>query len=194
MAATKATSNNTANVSVGGGVLGGYLFSAPMGTPLPTDIETKLDDAFEVLGFVSEDGIVETEESDAENLSDMNGTTVVSSQGARAETWKITVIEIKRGTMEMMHGSGNVTDEEGLIVVKHNALPKDQRSYVMELVLRDNRRWRKVIPNGITTALGDLTINKTTIVGREVTITGLGDEEGNTCIDYIQSTETEAAE
>ena len=35
--------NNQANVSAGKGVKGGYIFSAPVGTALPTDIKSKLD-------------------------------------------------------------------------------------------------------------------------------------------------------
>ena len=65
MAKTKATANNQENVSAGKGVKGGYIFSAPVDTPLPTDIKTKLDEAFCVLGFISEDGYVETIDEDS---------------------------------------------------------------------------------------------------------------------------------
>ena len=50
MANTVATSNNVNNVSSAKGVAGGYIFSAPVGTTLPTDIKTTLDPAFKVLG------------------------------------------------------------------------------------------------------------------------------------------------
>ena len=52
----ESTTNNQANVSAGKGVKGGYIFSAPVGTTLPTDIDTELDEAFKCLGFISEDG------------------------------------------------------------------------------------------------------------------------------------------
>lgn len=58
----EATTNNAANVSAGKGVKGGYLFMAPVGTTLPTDAKSKLDPTFKTLGFVSEDGFVESVE------------------------------------------------------------------------------------------------------------------------------------
>ena len=73
MAKTVATSNNTDNVSSAKGVKGGYIFRAPVGTDLPTDIKTPLDPAFKVLGFISEDGYVESLETDSEDIVDMNG-------------------------------------------------------------------------------------------------------------------------
>lgn len=73
MAKTVTTSNNTDNVSSAKGVKGGYIFRAPVGTDLPTDINTPLDHAFKVLGFISEDGYVESLETDSEDIVDMNG-------------------------------------------------------------------------------------------------------------------------
>ena len=55
----ESNTNNQANVSSAKGVKGGYIFSAPVGTTLPTDIKTSLDTAFKCLGFISEDGYVE---------------------------------------------------------------------------------------------------------------------------------------
>ena len=65
--------NNQANVSAGKGVKGGYIFSAPVGTALPTDIKSKLDPAFKCLGFISEDGYVEDIDEDSDDIVDMNG-------------------------------------------------------------------------------------------------------------------------
>ena len=65
----EATTNNTANVSAGKGVKGGYIYSAPVGTVLPTDLDTKLDNAFKVLGFISEDGITISVEEDSATSS-----------------------------------------------------------------------------------------------------------------------------
>lgn len=47
----ESNTNNQANVSAAKGVKGGYIFSAPVGTELPTDIKTKLGPAFKCLGF-----------------------------------------------------------------------------------------------------------------------------------------------
>ena len=49
--------NDVANVSTTRGVKGGYVFRAPLGTPLPTDIRTPLNpDVWVNIGFVASDG------------------------------------------------------------------------------------------------------------------------------------------
>ena len=87
--------NNQENVSSAKGVKGGYIFSAPVGTALPTDIKTKLDPAFKCLGFISEDGYVETVDEDSDDLVDMNGDVMDSTNSNRVETAQLTLAEIK---------------------------------------------------------------------------------------------------
>ena len=193
MANTVATSNNTKNVSSAKGVKGGYIFTAPVGTTLPTDIDTDLDPAFKVLGFISEDGYVETLESDSEDIVDMNGDLMDSPTTSRVESAQFTLAEIKAETLKVQYGEDNVTDVDGIITVKHNGNSVTTRVYVLELVLKDGRRWRKVVPLGQSAELDDLTIAVAELCARALTIKYLTDENGNTCYDYIESTETDAA-
>lgn len=186
----EATANNVANVSAGKGVKGGYVFSAPVGTDLPTDIETKLDAAFKVLGFVSEDGYTESVDASSEDIVDMNGDLIDSPTSSRIEAGQVTFAEIKAETLKRQYGEGNVTDEDGIITVKHNADSASSFSYVLELVLKNGRRWRKVVPIGQSSELDDLTIAASELCQRALTIKYLTDDDGNTCYDYIESTET----
>lgn len=82
----EANGNNQANVSSAKGVKGGYIFSAPDGTALPTDIKTPLDPAFKCLGFISEDGYVETVDEDSDDIPDMNGDIMDSTNSNRVES------------------------------------------------------------------------------------------------------------
>lgn len=41
-----------ANVTTAKPKIGGAVYSAPLGTALPTDATTKLDDAFKALGYI----------------------------------------------------------------------------------------------------------------------------------------------
>ena len=186
----EATANTTANVSAAKGVKGGYIFSAPVGTELPTDIETNLNEAFKVLGFISEDGYVESIEEDSNDLVDMNGDLMDSSNSGRVESAEVTLAEIKAETLKRQYGAENVTDADGVITVKHNSNSHGSFSYVLELLLKDGRRWRKVVPVGQSSELGELTIASTELCQRPLTIKYLTDEQGNTCYDYIESTET----
>lgn len=186
----EATANATANVSAAKGVKGGYIFSAPVGTELPTDIETNLNEAFKVLGFISEDGYVESVEEDSNDIVDMNGDLMDSSNSGRVESAEVTLAEIKAETLKRQYGAENVTDADGVITVKHNSNSHGSFSYVLELLLKDGRRWRKVVPVGQSSELGELTIASTELCQRPLTIKYLTDEQGNTCYDYIESTET----
>lgn len=193
MANTASTTNNTDNVSSAKGVKGGYIFSAPVGTKLPTDIKTALAPDFLVLGFISEDGYVESEESDSEDIVDMNGDLMDSPKTSRVESGQFTLAEIKADTLKVQYGESNVTDANGIITVKHNSDSDCVRSYVLELLLKNGRRWRKVIPKGQSSELDDLTIAVSELCARALTMKYLTDEQGNTCYDYIESTETQAA-
>ncbi len=188
----ESTTNNSANVSAGKGVKGGYIFSAPVGTELPEDIETALDPAFKCLGFISEDGYVESVSEDSNDIPDMNGDLMDSSNSNRVESAQVTFAEIKAETLKRQYGDKNVVDENGIITVKHNSDSHPTFPYVLELVLKNGRRWRKVVPLGQSSELDDLTIASSELCQRPITIKYLTDEDGNTCYDYIESTETEA--
>lgn len=189
------TANETANVSVGKGLKGGYLFSAPVGTTLPVKYDTKaedLDEAFVNLGYVSEDGISNAIDQDSENYPDMNGDTIESASSTYTETMVFTLVEQKKDTLAEEYGQQNVTDTAGQITAKHNSDPKEQRSYVLLLVLKDGRRQTTVVPKGQVTEVGEKQYVSTDLVGRELTVTCYPNETGDCVIDYIQSTETSA--
>lgn len=190
---TTATTNQSGNVSAGKGVKGGYIFSAPIGTTLPTDISSTLDQGFKVLGFISEDGFVETIEEDSDDIVDMNGDVMETTNSNRAESATLTLAEIKADTLKAQYGKDNVTDENGIITVKHNSDSHSEFAYVLELVLKNGRRWRKVIPRAKTTELGDMTVASSELCQREMTIKYQTDDDGNTSYDYIESTETIAS-
>lgn len=187
------TSNSTDNVSSTKGVRGGYIFVAPTGTALPTDYSTALPTAYKCLGFISEDGYVETVDSDSEDLVDMNGDLMDSPQTSRVESAQLTLAEIKAMTLKLMYGDENVTDKAGVITVKHNGNSNGTWVVVLDLLLKNNRKWRKVVPLFQCSELDDLTLAVGELAARALTAKYLTDGDGNTCYDYIQSTETNAA-
>lgn len=165
--------NNTANVSAGKGLAGGYFFSAPIGTEAPTDIETPLDGAFENIGFVSEDGIVFSTESDTEDLVDMNGDTMDTTRSTYSETYTVTFAEVNPAAQKILYGDANVKetgtpgDGEMTVHVKGDDAP--HRINVFEGVLKNGRRWRRVIHDTKVNEMGDLTVASSELFGREAT-------------------------
>lgn len=188
--------NDPKDVSTVRGVKGGYMFVAPYGTKLPTDYSTALDDAFVNVGFVSSDGWSEKLDIDTSDaINDVNGdTTVPETRTSTKESISFTLISLNKDSAAVQYGAKNVTDGNGLMVIKHNwGNMDDNWSVVLELVLKNNRRMRKVIPEGSVTGLDDLSMNSSDVMGREVTVSYAANDNGETCIDYIQSTETTAA-
>lgn len=180
-----ADANNTQNVSVGKGVVGGYLFAAPLGTTLPTDYSTALDAAFVNLGYVTDDGATFSTESNADTFKDINGTDIATSNGGRTRTLNVQLVEIKADTLKEVFGQGAVAvDDSGNITITHNNDDMPHRAVVFELVLRDGRRWRRVLPDAQVTEWGDLTVLYSDLVAFEITLNLNG---ANPIVDYIQA-------
>ena len=131
-------------------------------------------------------------DEDSDDIPDMNGDIMDSTNSNRVESAQFTLAEIKAETLKRQYGEKNVTDANGVITVKHNSNSHDIFSYVLELVLKNNRRWRKVIPAGKSAELDDLNISSSELCQRPLTMKYLTDEDGNTCYDYFESTETTA--
>jgi len=180
--------NNVANVSTTKGVSGGYFYSAPSTATAPTDFSTALPADFVCLGYISEDGVAETIETDTTNLKDMNGDDVYTVTSSRTETIKATLLEVAAAPLKEIYGQDMVTtDSNGNIIAKHGGHTSPNRIYVLELVLRDGRQWRQVVPAGQVTEVGDLSLAAGEGAGREITITCNVDSTGVSVYDYIEA-------
>lgn len=179
--------NDTSNVSVGQGVQGGYAFSAPISATVPTDYSTELSEDFVNLGFITEDGIEFGYDGDAQDYSDLNGDVIESAEGKQSEDIVLTLAEVMKDSLSEVFGHTNVDEQEQMITVKHNTLPHEERIYVFELLLKNGRKWRCVVPRGKASRSGSVTVNKTNLVGYQVTIKCTPDNDGNRMYDYIES-------
>ena len=187
------TANNTANVSVGKGKSGGYFFLAPAGTALPNDNSTPLAATFLNMGFLGDDGAVFSDSSSVDTYYDLNGDAIETSNGEIEKTFTVTFREIKKDSLAVLYGTANVSDPTGKLTV-HDKGPNDATYVgVFEFLLKNGRKWRRVVPQCKVGELGDMTIVYNELVGREITMTALLDAtKGGYYIDYYDSTETGA--
>ncbi|MBR4687100.1 MAG: hypothetical protein IKP01_02200 [Bacteroidales bacterium] len=185
-----AVQNNTANVSVGKGVVGGYFFSAPTSATLPTDYSTSLSADYVNLGYITSDGLVISESTETSDFNDINGDIIETSRSSREETMQVTFAERKAATQKELYGQSNVTDSNGMVTIKHTNAERDERIYVFEAVYKNGRRGRIVACKGKVTDLGDETLASGNLAVRQCTIKCMVGSSGWSVIEYLQSTET----
>ena len=176
--------NDATNVGVGKPKVTGAVFIAPVKTTLPTDASATLDTKFKGLGYMSEDGATIAEERDSEDIPAWGGDIVYTAQTSYKETIAFTPIEINPEVMKAMYGEDNVKVEEGKLTVTHNAAELPELPLVIETAPNSKTVTRYVVPRAKLTEKGDLSLNGSDPMGRELTFTALPDEDGNTMYEY----------
>jgi len=181
--------NTATNVSVGKPAVAGSIYVAPLGTTLPTDTSTALDAAFKSLGFVSEDGVTNSNSMETDDIKEWGGATVLPLQTSKDDTFQFTLIEaLNVDVLKTVYGASNVTGTLATgLTIKANADDPVQYSWVIEMVLRGGVAKRIVIPAASITELGDIAYTTSDAIGYEVTLTATADSAGNTHYEYLKS-------
>lgn len=189
-----ATKNNASNVSAGKPKVGGSIFVAPLGTPIPTDATTALNTAFENVGYISEDGLTNSNSPETDAIKAWGGDTVYNALTDKEDEFQFTMIEITNPTaLKVVYGSDNVdgTLEEG-ITIRANSQEQPEMAFVIETILRGTNLKRIVIPRAQVTEVGDIEYTDDDVVGYETTISAHPDEaiEYDTHREYIVAQST----
>lgn len=187
--------STVSNVTAGVPKVGGAIFVAPVGTKLPTTATETLNAAFVQTGYVSEDGLTNSNSPETETIKAWGGDTVLVNQTSKEDTFQFTMLEaLSADVLKLMYGDSNVTgDLSKGITVSATTEQLEAKSYVIDMVMRNNVLKRIVIPQGDITAAEDITYKSNEAVGYGVTISAMPDANGVTHYEYIQSPTTSSS-
>jgi hypothetical protein len=180
------------NVSFGKPKATGAVFVAPLGTTLPTNATTNLHADFKNLGYVSEDGLVNSIETDTETINAWGGDQVLVGQTTFGEMFTVNLIETNVDTLTTLYGEDNVTEDgSGNITLKVNSATLPACSVVFELVMTGGRVKRIVVGNAqIVDRSGEITYVDGEAVTYPTVFNAYPDEDGDTHKEYITAVES----
>lgn len=180
--------NDSGNVSFGKPNAEGAVFVAPAGTTVPTNATDALDAAFKGLGYVSEDGLVNSIETDVENVKAWGGDVVLVGQTSFLETFQVNLIETNPEALKAYYGEDNVTVVGDNITIHQNSQQLPNVVVVFELVLTGGRIKRIVVPIAqIVDRSGEITYVDGEAIAYPALFQAYPDANGNTHAEYIAS-------
>lgn len=167
-------SADASKVAVGKPKIAGAIFRAPLGTALPVDVATELSADYKTLGYISEDGVTNSQARTSSEIKAWGGAIIMTTQTDKTDTFKFIAVEaLNEEVQKMTFGAANVsTDGNGLTTVRANSNELEAAVYVIELSLNGAYR-RIVIPNAKVSATGDIVYKDSDVIGYDTTITAL---------------------
>ena len=156
--------NDASNVSVAGD---GMIAYGDLDAAAPTGLGS-LPTGFQDVGYISEDGVVESTEQSVEKIKAWQRNATVRSTVTEGETtYQFTMIETNPVTVELAFGVEVGSDGS---YVKSAGKERPRKAFIIDVIDGD-RVERSYIPDGQVTELGEITRANGEPVGYEVTVT-----------------------
>lgn len=181
--------NTATYVSTGKPRLTGGVWVASRTATIPTDAISPLSSDYRCLGYVSEDGVSNSNELDTSEIKAWGGNIVYRSVNGMDDTFVLALIET--GNVEVLkavYGDNNVSvDADGNISVNVVAEEPQELIWIFEIVLRGGKAKRIVIPDGAITSRDEITYNDSDPIAYKITVSAYPDAAGKTHAEYIEA-------
>lgn len=172
--------------NIGGGILRG-----PLGTVIPTDARSELDEALKKMGVVSDEGLAPTGERESEKKNEWGGDVVANLQTSHSSTFEFTLWSVfDLEALSAVFGGANVemtpaTTEAGtLYTVKETGDELDHAMWVFDMRYL-KKKMRFIVPDGQPSAIEELALVKNDLNGFKITLEAFKDDEsGSKVIRY----------
>lgn len=181
--------NTATNVSTGKPNISGAVYVAPLGTTVPTSPTSTLDPTkYTCLGYVSEDGLENSNEMDVSAIKAWGGMIVYRSLSELEDAFSLALIESENiDVLKTVYGDSNVTTTgSGDIQVDVKADDPQEKVWIFELSLRGGRAKRIIVPDGAITAREAITYNDSDAIAYGITVSAYPDSSGQTHKELIE--------
>lgn len=162
----------------------GAIMSAPVGTPLPTNIGDEIDPAFQGSGYVSSDGLTLTPDISTSDINDWSGNLVRRVLESFAGTIAWSYIQTGIPELQAAFGADNVTSTPAdtshgeRIRVSVGARLPEHKAWIFKMKDED-RAMMVVAPDAQVTSMDDITFTATDPISWPITLSCYPDDDGN---------------
>lgn len=163
---------NADNVAFAKGGVSGTVYRAPKGTDLPEDATTALPDVWKSVGYIGEDGITFSEDTDTTSINEMGGNAVKTVVSSYSETAQFVMIETNEHSLKERYGDKNVEWDETNKKYKfaHRIPDGDGCPHVIEILKTNGYVERTVIADASPSEFGDAQYHGSDGIGYDVTL------------------------
>lgn len=166
-----ASTYNSDNIAFAKGGVSGTVYRAPKGTALPTDATTALPEAWKSVGYIGEDGITLSEDTDKTSVNEMGGNAVKTIVSSYSETAQFVMIETNEHSLKERYGDENVIwNEDGTYQYAHRIPGGEGYPHVIEIMKTNGFVERTVIADASPSEFGDAQYHGSDAVGYDVTL------------------------
>lgn len=148
----------------------GDVFVAPVGTTAPTTVSAALDDAFDALGLLSEDGLTESRDEDSTDHYAWGSILIRTVRSKHKRTFKVTALEDNPVVFDLVNPGSTATTASGVTTRTVKVPTSNPKAFVIQTKDGAVTR-RRAIAKGEVTEVGDIVSAEGDIEGKELTIT-----------------------